>query len=471
MLSVTTTPRPLSVVIPCYNEISTIAQILRRVAELPIVHEIIVVDDCSRDGTRDALKDIADSWPASRPPLRVFYQPENRGKGAALRTGFRHATGILTIVQDADLEYDPREYPKLIQPILEGDADVVYGSRFAGFPRRVLYFWHALGNNILTTLSNMTTNLNLTDMETCYKVFKTEILQSIPIRSNRFGFEPEITAKVAKLGCRVYEVPISYRGRSYAEGKKIGWKDGFQALWVILKYWLLNDLGVGRGELTLKLLQKASRYNRWVYQMLRPYIGREILEVGSGIGNMTKYFVAHGRVTASDISPFCLRELTRAFAEYETVRVRPLDISRNSYSELEIYDTIICLNVLEHIEHDVEALRNMHKLLKSRGRLVLYVPANPRLYCEIDRGVGHYRRYLIDELTGKMKQAGFRVSHTRHHNILGALGWWINGKVLGKKAIGATDVGGFDLLMPLVKVQDRMDSRFALSILAIGEKA
>jgi len=471
MLPVRTTPRSLSVVIPCYNEIATIGQILRRVAEQPAVHELIVVDDCSTDGTRDALKAIAASWPSSAPPLRVFHQPVNKGKGAALRAGFAVATGPLTIVQDADLEYDPREYPKLVQPILDGDADVVFGSRFAGFPRRVLYYWHSLGNQVLTTLSNMTTNLNLTDMETCYKVFKTEILQSIPLRSNRFGFEPEVTAKVAKLGCRVYEVPISYRGRSYAEGKKIGWKDGFQALWIILKYWLVADLGMGRGELTLKLLQKASRYNGWVYQMLKPYIGRDILEVGSGIGNMTKYFVRHGRVTASDISPFCLRELQRTYAENDNVSVRTLDISRNHYPEIELYDTIICLNVLEHIDDDVEALRNMHRLLKKNGKLVLYVPANPRLYCEIDRGVGHYRRYVERELTGKMKQAGFHVAHSRHHNILGAIGWWVNGKVLGKKHIGATDVGSFEKLMPLVKLQDKLDSKFALSILAIGEKA
>src|SRR5579883_1085717 len=226
MVSVMTAgPRPLSVVVPCYNERETIAQILRRVSEVPVVHEIIVVDDCSQDGTRDALKNLLAAWPSDRPPLHVLYQPVNKGKGAALRAGFRRATGQLTIVQDADLEYDPREYPKLIQPILDGDADVVYGSRFAGFPRRVLYYWHSLGNRFLTTLSNMATNLNLTDMETCYKVFKTDILQLIPIRSDRFGFEPEITAKIARLGCRVYEVPISYRGRSYAEGKKIGWKD------------------------------------------------------------------------------------------------------------------------------------------------------------------------------------------------------------------------------------------------------
>jgi len=204
--------------------------------------------------------------------------------------------------------------------------------------------------------------------------------------------------------------------------------------------------------------------------MLRPYLGRDILEVGSGIGNMTRYFIRHGRVTASDISPFCIRELTRSFADYDSVKVRSLDISRNSYPQREIYDTIVCLNVLEHIEKDVVALKNMHSLLKPGGRLLLYVQANPRLYCEIDRGVGHFRRYLMDELADKMTQAGFRVSHSRHHNILGALGWWVNGKVLGKKAISATDVGGFDMLMPLVKLQDRLDSRFALSILAIGEK-
>ncbi|MBV8880187.1 MAG: glycosyltransferase [Planctomycetaceae bacterium] len=470
MVFVSVSGRPLSVVIPCYNEIATIAQILRRVAEMPVVHEIIVVDDCSKDGTRDVLQGILARWPSDAPPLRVLHQPVNQGKGAALRAGFGKATGQLTIVQDADLEYDPSEYPKLIQPILDGDADVVYGSRFAGFPRRVLYYWHALGNHVLTTLSNMATNLNLTDMETCYKVFKTEILQSIPLRSNRFGFEPEITAKVARLGLRVYEVPISYRGRSYAEGKKIGWKDGFQALWIIFKHWMVPDIGVGRGEMTLKLLQKASRYNSWVYQMLRPYVGRDILEVGSGIGNMTRYFTRHGRVTATDISPFCLRELERTYAGNETVRVQPLDISRNSYPEFEIYDTIVCLNVLEHIEDDVEALRNMRKLLKPGGRLLLYVPANPRLYCEIDRGVGHYRRYVLEELLAKMKRAGYKVAHSRHHNILGAIGWWVNGKVFDKKDIGASDVGAFDLLMPLVKAQDRFDSRFALSILAIGEK-
>jgi glycosyltransferase involved in cell wall biosynthesis len=466
-----TAERLLSVIVPCYNEQTTIRTILDRVASQAVVGEIVVVDDCSADGSREILREIAASWPQGAPPLRLLLHASNRGKGAALRTGIRAARCPLLVVQDADLEYDPSEYGKLIQPILSGDADVVYGSRFAGFPRRVLYFWHSLGNRFLTTLSNMTTNLNLTDMETCYKAFKTEILQGIPLRCDRFGFEPEITAKIAKLGCRVYEVPISYRGRSYAEGKKIGWKDGLQALAVILKYWLVDDLGLGRGEMTLKLLRRAGRYNRWIYEMIRPWLGREILEVGAGIGNMTRYYVGHGNVTASDIAPYCLEELQRTFSAHPNVHVRELDISGNSYPRTESYDTIVCLNVLEHIRDDVEALRHMHQFLRPGGRLVLYVPANPRLYCEMDRGVGHHRRYLLEELRGRMAEAGFRVQHSRYHNLIGALGWWIQGKAFGRKAIRASDVGGLDLLMPLVRLQDRFDSRFALSILAVGEKA
>lgn len=225
----------LSVVIPVYNEKDTIVRLLEEVRAVPIAKEIILVDDCSNDGTREILAGVTDDT------TRVVLHERNMGKGAALRSGFGQATGDIVVIQDADLEYDPREYPKLIQPIVDGKADVVYGSRFVtGEYRRVLFFWHMVGNKFLTFLSNMLTNLNLTDMETGYKVFRREVLERITIEEDRFGFEPEITAKIARLKVRIYEVGISYSGRTYREGKKIGWKDGISALRCILKYNLLR---------------------------------------------------------------------------------------------------------------------------------------------------------------------------------------------------------------------------------------
>ena len=223
----------LSVVIPCYNEAFTIETIVDAVSKSEIEDiEILVVDDYSTDGTRDKLREIQE-----KRSIEVVLHERNMGKGAALRTGFARATGDIVVVQDADLEYDPRDYPKLVAPILEGKADVVFGSRFAGGEtHRVLYFWHYAANKLLTLTSNMFTNLNLTDMETCYKAFRREVIQSIEICENRFGFEPEVTAKVARKGCRIYEVGISYSGRTYAEGKKIGWRDGVRALWCIFRY-------------------------------------------------------------------------------------------------------------------------------------------------------------------------------------------------------------------------------------------
>jgi len=238
----------LSVVIPVYNEKDTIFEILRRVSEDPMRKEIILVDDCSTDGTRQKLEKITQlqkeglreapaddgSEPIRLADLRIYFQEKNQGKGAALRRGFAQVEGDIVLVQDADLEYDPRDYPKLLEPIVDGRADVVYGSRFLGGPQRVHYFWHYVANKALTLLSDIFTNLKLTDMETCYKVFRAEVLKGIEIKSNRFGFEPEITAKIAKKNWRVYEVPISYAGRTYEEGKKITWKDGVKALWCIV---------------------------------------------------------------------------------------------------------------------------------------------------------------------------------------------------------------------------------------------
>jgi glycosyltransferase involved in cell wall biosynthesis len=233
----------ISLVIPVYNERQTLAELLRRVVAVDFPKELILVDDFSTDGSREWLEKLAAgelSLGAEKNlnKVRVLFQPKNQGKGAALRRGFQEATGDVVIVQDADLEYDPNDIPKVVQPILDGVADVVFGSRFVGTPRRVLYYWHSVMNQMLTTLSNMTSGLNLTDMETCYKAFRREVIQSIRLEEDRFGIEPELTAKVARGRWRVYEVPISYYGRTYAEGKKIGWKDGVRALYAIGKYGL-----------------------------------------------------------------------------------------------------------------------------------------------------------------------------------------------------------------------------------------
>jgi glycosyltransferase involved in cell wall biosynthesis len=228
----------LSVIVPIYNERATLRDVVAKVLSVPLEIELICVDDGSRDGSREILSELEKQYPQ----LRIFFQPQNMGKGAALRRGIQEATGDYVIVQDADLEYDPAEFPTLLEPLIQGNADVVYGSRFlGGRPHRVLYFWHSVGNWLLTLLSNCLTNINLTDMETCYKAFRREIIQSIPIEENRFGFEPEITVKVAKRRLRIYEVGISYCGRTYKEGKKIGWKDGFRALWCLLKYSVTED--------------------------------------------------------------------------------------------------------------------------------------------------------------------------------------------------------------------------------------
>ncbi len=226
----------LSVVIPAFNEVSTIETLVERVHAVPLDKEIILIDDGSTDGTRQVIEKLS----RCQENIKAFYHAKNRGKGAALRTGFQAVTGDIVIIQDADLEYDPAEYPRLLQPLLDGRADVVFGSRFLGKPHRVLFFWHYLGNKILTLLSNAITNINLTDMETGYKAFRADLLESLVFKSNRFGFEPEFTIKVARQGCRIYEVPISYSGRTYAEGKKISWHDGFKAIFTLIRFWLFD---------------------------------------------------------------------------------------------------------------------------------------------------------------------------------------------------------------------------------------
>ncbi|HVP45923.1 MAG TPA: glycosyltransferase family 2 protein, partial [Bryobacteraceae bacterium] len=268
----------LSILVPLYNEEEFVAPLLERVLEAPLPdgmrREVLVVDDGSTDGSAEIVSDLA----AQHPEIRLFRQDRNRGKGAAIRTAIEQARGDYAIIQDADLEYDPGEYPKMLAPLLGGKADVVYGSRFMIVgERRVLYFWHSVANRMLTEFANLVADLNLTDVETCYKAFRTSFLKSIPIRSNRFGIEPELTIKVARRQVRIYETPISYHGRTYEEGKKVGLRDAIEAVFIIARYAFTNDIYKDSGPDILHALSKAPRFNRWMGETIRPYIGERVL--------------------------------------------------------------------------------------------------------------------------------------------------------------------------------------------------
>jgi len=466
----------VSVLMPCYNESATILEILERVAANPLVREIIVVDDGSKDGTREKLLKVNDDVGGmlGRRDLlfKLFFHPVNRGKGAAVRTAIRHASSDVSIIQDADLEYDPSEYERLVRPILDGDADVVYGSRFIGSPRRVLLFWHTVANYALTLLSNMATNLNLTDMETCFKAFKTELLQSINLVCERFEFEPEVTAKIAKLGARLFEVPVSYHARDYVQGKKIRWTDGFLAVMAIIRFAFDDDVyREDSGHFTLRVMERAGKYNRWIYDQLRPWLGKSILEVGSGVGNMTQFLLDSERVTASDINPLYLRELRRLFGRRRNFAMQYLDLQRAPEPGEERHESIVCLNVLEHIEDDVACLANLRDRLQPGGRLLLYVPATPRIYTEVDRKLGHFRRYLKEDLVAKLRRSGFVVEHARYHHCVGAIGWLLNGTVFRKKHIPASGAKMFDRLLPWLGMESRFESRFSMSLFAVARNA
>ncbi len=464
----------LSVIMPVFNERHTLRTIVERVRAVPIRKEILLVDDASDDGTREVIEKIVSEWPdESDNRLHVFYQEENAGKGAAVRRAIEHVKGDITLIQDADLEYDPEEYPQLLDPIVSGKADVVYGSRFLGGPRRVLFFRHTMGNKLLTFLSNLCTDLNLTDMETCYKVFRTDILRRLNLQSNRFGIEPEITAKLAKMGCRIYEIPISYHGREYWEGKKIGWRDGFAAIWTILKYSFTDDDSIDDpGFVTLRRLRRAKRYNDWVWSLLEPYVGKRVLEVGCGVGNFTHYLRHRDYVLATDNNEEYLKLVGSEMEHMENVSVENIDWEHADFDALRAhhFDTIVCLNVLEHIENDAGALASFAAILEPGGNLVLQVPAMQSIYGGIDRAIGHYRRYERDTLLPLLQEAGFEIEHQRYFNVPGVLGWWVNAKLLGRTAVPGVQARLVNFLVPLLRLEQQIKPSFGMALIAIGKR-
>jgi glycosyltransferase involved in cell wall biosynthesis len=427
----------LSILIPVYNERTVVERSLALVLASPLPEnmdrELVIVDDCSTDGTLDILKRLAEN----EPRIRLFRQTVNQGKGAAVRRAIQEAQGDFCLVQDADLEYDASEYSKLLKPLLEGHADAVFGSRYlAGEQTRVLPFWHSMINKGLTLVSNMFCNLNVTDMETCYKAFRTDLLKSIPIRSNRFGFEPEITMKVSKRKLRVYEVPISYHGRTYEEGKKIGWKDGVKALGVILYFWVIDDLYVetyGRG--LLNSLTGTPQYISWITDLLRPHLGDTVFEIGAGLGNFTGRLMGKKlRYVAAEKDPLYLHALRNRFLRTPSVTVCELDPDDPAGYQpwAGQFESALCANVLETVADPSTVVRSLRACLKPGGALIVLVPQSPALFGTLDRGMGHKRRFSRAELRHLLHSNGFRVAREHQLNKVGALSWWVFGKLLGR---------------------------------------
>ena len=465
----------LSVLIPVYNERYTVASLIDQVMKTPLPggmdRELIVVDDCSTDGTRDVLKRAARRHNGA---VRLFEHAKNQGKGAAIRTAVAEATGSICLIQDADLEYDPADYRALLEPILNGDADVVYGSRFVSRDRRrVLNFWHSLGNRVLTTFSNFLTNLNLTDMETCYKAIRTDVLKSMPLRSNRFGIEPELTAKLAKRRCRIYEVPISYHRRTYGEGKKITWWDGVKALFVILYFWMVDDLYNEKyGHAILYRLSSTHRFNGWMASQIEPWLGDSVLEIGAGLGNLSTHLMPREHYTLSDVDPLHLQYLRNHFSSRPHTKVATVDLENHSdFRKLERnYESIVCLNVLEHVESDIAALRNLYRALNPGGRAIILVPRGMGLYGTLDRVLGHHRRYSQGELATKCEAAGFRIEKISTFNRVSVIPWFLNGRVLRRRHFGKLQVKIFDSTVWLWKRIDRLFPWCGLSLIVVARK-
>jgi SAM-dependent methyltransferase len=463
----------LSILMPVYNERTVVERCISLVLNAPLPEsmerELVIVDDRSTDGTSEILERLA----GHHPEIRLFRKPVNEGKGAAIRDAIQHATGDFVLIQDADLEYDPSEYPYLLRPLLDGRADAVFGSRYlAGEQRRVLPFWHSTINKALTLLSNMFANLNLTDMETCYKVFRTDLLRSVPIRSNRFGFEPEISMKSAKRNFRVYEVPISYHGRTYEEGKKIGWRDGVKALGVIFKYWLIDDLYAtpyGRG--LLNNLSGTPQYLSWLARIVRPHLGDTVLEVGAGIGNMAARLMARRlQYVAGEKDPLYLHTLSNRFLRTPNVTVRRIDPDRSEdFADLErAFDTSLCLNVLEYSACPDNTIRCLIRALKPNGRLIVLVPQGNNLYGTLDEALGHRHRFSIAELRHLLETQGLYVEKVYDFNKAGAPAWWMYSKVLKKTQINKVTLKLFDKTVWLWSRVDALLPWRGLSLIVVA---
>lgn len=473
----------LAVIVPVYNEEYLLGASLRRLQVLgacPLLEriQVIVVDDGSRDGSAAVLerfqKGLAEHpWPGPF-AWKFLRHAGNQGKGAAVQTALAQADAELAVIHDADLEYFPQDMLRMIPLFLEQGADAVFGSRFlAGEFRRVLFYRHAMANHLLTFLSDFVSDLNISDMETCYKMVRTDLFRSIPLESRDFRIEPEICIKLAKRGARIFEIPISYAGRNYQEGKKIGWRDGIKALWAILHFAFSDRVYADdpHGGETLERLARAPRFSRWMADTIRPWVGTRVLEIGAGTGNLTVNLTPRQLYWASDVNPMYVAELEKLRESRPYLHTSRADgCTLETFPPERDFDTVVCLNVVEHIEDDRAILRNIREVLAPGGRAIILVPRGQWLYGTLDEVLGHFRRYSPAQLATAGRDAGFELETMTYFNRSGTPAWWLNGKILRRRFFGLWQVRMLNLLTPLFRRIDRWLPVPSLSLIAVFRK-
>ena len=472
----------LSVLVPAYNEAYTVKESLKRLlilreSKLLSKIQVIIVDDGSTDGTAEIIENYLEEAfkKTSNYEWMLLKHQINLGKGKAIQTALNNANCEISVIHDADLEYYPDDILKMVPLFIEEQADAVFGSRFATSEfRRVLMYRHQLGNKFITLFSNLVSNINLTDVETCYKAVRTELLKSIPIESNDFRIELEIAIKLSKRKAKIFEVPINYSGRTYDEGKKIKWIDGFKAIWAIVNFGLTDNIfkkDAFEGKILLSL-SRAKNFNRWLAETISPYIGQEVLEIGAGLGNITKTILPRISYYVSDINSYYLKMIESIKPNNPGLEIKFLDLNyvdENMYKSKK-FDSIICMNVIEHLDDDVGAIKNISKMLSDNGRAIVLVPKGMWLSGSQDEVLGHKRRYSEKMIHKIAKTANLRVETFISFNKISILPWYVNGKILRKKTFSRFQIFMLDIFIPFIKKIDKFLPWPSLSIIAILKK-
>jgi glycosyltransferase involved in cell wall biosynthesis len=466
-------PHKLSVLMPVHNQHYSLRRIVERVLSSPVGMdtELVIVDDGSEDWSVGKIVELARQYPN----IKAVFHPETQGKGAAIRTAIEHMTGDVAIIQEPDLAYDPAQYPQLLDPIRRNVADAVFGSRMAASGlRRVLSLRRAQGIRFMTFLTNLLFNVNLTDAETPYKVFRADILKQTILRAKGPAVMLELAARMAQWNIRVVEVPISYARPTLKEEPSVTWGQRLEKIRVLFSTrFLRQQFTTHEGYYILTVHDRARKYNRWLLSRFRRYIGNRVLEAGSGIGTLTDYLTDRHRLVCLDYEPFYLRMLRLRFGPLENFRAEHFDLTElMAYDWLlqERFDTIICVNVLEHLRNDLGVLHKFDEILVPGGHLILLVPHSRSLMSPMDVSLGHYRRYERAELANLVNQAGFDVVDLFGFNRLGGLGWFVVNRLLGRKSHSAAQLRWFDRLMPIVKICEYLLPFKHVSLICVAHK-